>query len=202
MSSTSAANMHIQPTIPAQTFPGQHTKIKKTRQFQLTTHTYDDNLLKRLNSSHNPHDRFQLLAPGVPCQQLPHLCSDTVQAATLPTHLSRASAAFSTSSLVPSRATRCLARTSLRPPCAARGRPKADRCRERDAASCRARSAMPTRRMQWCSRPGPSRPCRRSSSSRESWQGCPRHDRSNNPSNTTALHASRLPVGQWPYGLV
>jgi len=83
-----------------------------------------------------------------------------------PTHLSRASAAFSTSSLVPSKATRCLARTSLRPPCAARGRPKADRCRERDAASCRARSAMPTRRMQWCSRPGPSRPCRRSSSSR------------------------------------
>jgi hypothetical protein len=53
---------------------------------------------------------------------------------------------------------RTSARSALNPPCAARGFPKALRSRALFAINSMARSAEPMHLMQWCNRPGPSRP--------------------------------------------
>ena len=67
-------------------------------------------------------------------------------------------AALSTSSRVESIAIRASAIRSRLPPRLASGLPNAVRSRPRRQAASSAASASPISRMQWCTRPGPSRP--------------------------------------------
>mmetsp|Transcript_11670 Transcript_11670/g.49908 ORF Transcript_11670/g.49908 Transcript_11670/m.49908 type:complete len:218 (+) Transcript_11670:132-785(+) len=73
--------------------------------------------------------------------------------------LSSRRAASSVASRAPSKVTRITPSVCSTFPFAASGFPNATRSAARRAASRSARSPMPMSRMQWCRRPGPSRPC-------------------------------------------
>ena len=86
------------------------------------------------------------------------ICATSLSAPNTP-WVSSSQAVFSTNKRAISMSMRALAMRSRLPPRLTSGFPKATRDIPRSIISFKARSAAPISRIQWCTRPGPSRPC-------------------------------------------